>query len=119
ALVGPDVPVARAGVVDADRLARGASEELDDRLPGRLAGQVPQRNVHGRVAARFGPGAAGADVLREGDAEAVDRRGILAEQAHSGGLVKVRGDLVGPEESFPEPHQACVRVEAHETEVRE
>ena len=110
----PHVPVARAGVVDADRLARLPAEELDDGEARRLPGQIPERDVDRRVATCLHPGAPGSHVLLDGDPEAVDGRRVLPEEAGRGGLVEVGGDLVSPEEGLAEAGQAGVRVEAHE-----
>ncbi len=116
---GPDVAVPRAGVVDADRLARLPAEELGDRAARRLAREVPERDVDGGVPARLHARAPGAHVLLEGEAEPVDRGRVLPEEPRRGGLVEIGGDLVRAEEGLPEADEARVRVEAHEADVGE
>ena len=71
--------------------------------PAALPGQVPQRDVHGGVAARLHAGAPGADVLREGDAEAVDRRGVLPEQPQAAVSWRYAATSCAPKKVSPRP----------------
>src|SRR6202012_2581421 len=57
ALVAAAVPGAGAGVVDPDGVPGPAAEQVGDRQPGRLPGDVPEGDVGGGVTAGLGPGA--------------------------------------------------------------
>ena len=123
-VVGPPVraaahvAVARAGVVGADPVPAQAPQQLVDRLPGRLAEEVPERDVHGGAPAGLGAGAREADVGREVPADALDRERVPAEHRHRRRLVQVRLNRPGAEERLPEPREPFVGVHPHPQHVR-
>ena len=115
----PHVPVAGAGVVGADRRAGHPAQEVHHGPPRRLAEEVPERDVEGRVGPGLDSGRARADVIREREPEPVDGRRVPAEEAPGRGLVDVGGDGLGAEEGLAEAHQPLVGVKADEAEVGE
>ena len=114
------VAIAGAGVVDADLRARQAAQQLMDRLAGRLAEDVPERDVERGQAAHLGAAAGEADVGVEQRARVpVDRERVLAEQARRRRLVDVGDRGVRPEERLAEADQALVGVHVHPEQIRE
>ena len=115
-----DVAVAGAGVVGADPLARGAAEQLVDRLAADLAEEVPERDVDRRAAALLDAGGVEADerVQRRASGASIRER-VLAEQVGGGRLVHPGRDGLGAEERLAEPADPLVGVDADVAEVRE
>jgi hypothetical protein len=115
------VAVAGAGVVGPDLRPRETAQELVDRPAGRLAEQVPERDVDRRGAAQLGParGEAQIIVVEEGAGVAVDLERVLAEQARCRGLVDVGLDGARSEEGLTQAHEPLVGVDLDPEEVRE
>ena len=68
-----------AGVVGAYPVARGAAEQLVDRLAHHFARQIPQRHIHGRNGAHLRPGPARVrDGVKHRSPKPVNPGGILA-----------------------------------------
>ena len=99
---------ASAGVVDADIVAGFAAKQLDDRLAGRFAEQVPQSDVDGRVAPGLGAGRTEAQIADEIAGDAVDGQWILAEQARGDIVVDVGFDRPDHKKGFAEADDALV-----------
>ena len=114
------VAIAGAGVVDADLRARQTAQQLMDRLAGRLAENVPERDVERGQAAHLGAAAGEPDVGVEQRARVpVDRERVLAQQARRRRLVDVGDRGVRSEERFAEAEQALVGVHVHPEQIRE
>ena len=122
ALVGPDVPVSRAGCCRPCGSPGGwRPEELDHRLAGRLAGQDSTAAMSTAELPRFGAGAAGADV---GCGRAT-RRPSIAEgslrprRTAAGRLVQRYAATSWALKKFPRASAGRRRMwKAHEAEVR-
>ena len=112
------VAVARAGVVGADPVPAQAPQQLVDGLTGRLAEQVPERDVHGGAPTGLGAGAREADVGREVPADALDRERVPAKHRRRRRFVQVRLDRPGTEERLPESREPFVGVHPHPQHVR-
>ncbi len=119
ALGGAHVGRAGAGVVGADARPREAAEKLRDRLPRRLAEQVPQRDVERRVAADLGAGGAEPDIEGQVLGDPVDGERIAAEELWRDRLVHIGFNGLRQEERLAEADQPLVRVDAEPQEVGE
>ena len=111
--VRSSVVVPRARVVDADPVATRSTEQLVDRLARRLAEDVPQGDVDGRVA----PGLrARATVAHEQVVErsgvTIDLEGILAEQVRGDRLVDMSFHCLGAQTRLAQSHHALVGMHA-------
>ena len=99
-----DVVVAGAGVVDADRSRERPPSMLGDRLAVRLAEEVPERDVDGRVAAHLGArSSASRDSWRASPLMRLDLQRVAAEQLGRDRLVDVGLDGGGAQERLAEP----------------
>ena len=109
--IAAPVLVTGAGVVDANVLAARAAEQVVDRLTARLTGNVPKSDVHGRVPAGLGTGAAVADEeVVERPRVLVDLERILADEMRRDRLVDVRLDREWPDARLAEADQALIGV---------
>ena len=90
-----------------------------ERLPGRLAAEIPERDVDRRRGPRLGAAACGADVAAQRACVQFDPPRILPEQVARGDRVHVRLDRVGEEERLAEPDESLVGVHEHVQEARE
>ena len=107
------IAVAGAGVVGADAVPAEAAEKLVDRLPRRLAEQVPERDVHGRPTPRLGACAGKSDIRSEVPPNALDGAGVAPEQLRRRGLVQIGLDRAGPEKGLAEARQPLVGMHPH------
>src|SRR3712207_9395732 len=76
-----------------------------------LAKQVPEGDVHGRVAPRLGPTARVAEVAVELPGVLVDAQGILSEQIRGRSLVDVGLYRPRAEEGLAQAHRPLVGVD--------
>ena len=105
---------AAAGVVDAHAITRGAAEQLVDRHAGRLAHEVPQRDVDRGGRARLDAGTPIADGLaQQRRADLPDVCGVHAEQQGRRDIVHVGFHDGRIEIGFAEADQAGVRLHMH------
>ena len=114
----PDVFGAGAGVVGPDLVAAKAAKKLGDGLAGRLAEQVPQRDVEGRVAAGFGTGRPKTEVADQIRREQIDLLRVTPDHARCDVLVHIGFDGFGGEEGFAQPDEALVGVNMQPQQVR-
>ena len=104
-----DIAVAGAGVVGADPVVAEAAQQLMDRLAGRLAEEIPERDIDGGEAAHLRAAAAETDIGRaQGVGVLVDPQGILAQKIGRRTLVDIGRDGLGAEEGLAEADQAFV-----------
>ncbi len=113
-----DVAVAGAGVVRADRIAACAAEDTVQRLPGRLATEVPERDVDRRGRPHLRAAACGSDVAPQGARVRFDPARVLAQQV-AGDRVNVRFDRVREEERLAEPDESLVGMDEDVQKARE
>ena len=113
------IPIAGAGVVDADVVAAFATQGGVQRHVGRLAKNVPQRDVNGRVAARLGAGATPAQVAGELPVAGFDRQRVFAQQLRAGPLMDVSLHRLRTHKGFTQTDQSLVGVDAHPHDVGE
>src|SRR5664280_2643322 len=114
-----DVLIAGTRVVDGDRVATGATKGLIDRQAGRLAVDVPEGHVDGRIAANLCASPLVSDVGDQRLRDPFDPKGVNSQELPRGCFVDVRRDGLRAEEALSESDQPLVRVETHKGEVRE
>ena len=88
------------------------------RLPGRLAAEIPQRDVDRRRRAHLRAAACGSDVAAQRACVRLDPARVLTEQV-AGDRVDVRFDRVREEERLAEPDESLVGVDEDVHEARE
>ena len=89
-----------------------------ERLPCRLAAEIPERDVDGGRSAHLGAARCRADVAAQRASVRLDPAGILAEEIAGDG-VQVRLDCVREEERLAEPDETLVGVDEDVDEARE
>src|SRR5690606_39261990 len=114
---GLHVAVAGAGVVRPHRFADLAAEQLAQRLPHRLAEDVPEREVDRRAAAHLGAAAAVAEVADQVRLVPFDVARVLAHEVRRDGLVHVRFGGLRAVEGLAQADQAFVGMQAHPQDV--
>ena len=114
-----DVLVTRAGVVDTDAVAAFAAQCGVHRQVGGFAKNIPQRNVHRRVAPRLHTRPAPAQVAGDVAVAGLDLQRVGANQLGCRPFVQIGFDRLCTHESFTQPHQAFIGVQAHPEDVGE
>ena len=116
----PHVAITGTGVVDADPVAAFAAEQLIERLPRRLAEEVPQRDVDRRGGADLDADRLEPEVpLEEVPAVALDLERVLAEEIRRARFVDLSLDRRDRVEGLAQADEALVGVDADPEDVGE
>ena len=115
--VAADVLVTRASVVHTDLVAALASEGRVHRHASGFAKNIPQRDVHRRVATRFHAGATPAQITGDVTLAGFDGQRVLAHQFGRDPFVQISLDRLRAHEGFAQAHQALVGVQTYPDDV--
>ena len=111
--------VARAGVVDRDGCVGTAAQQSPNRLAERLAINIPECDVHRRIAAHLGAGIACTNINAAQRAVVqLDVARILADQIGRDMVVDVAGDRTGRPEGLTGADDSRVGVDSQPAQRR-
>ena len=101
-------------------IAAEAAQQLMDRLAGRLAEEIPERDIDGGEAAHLRAAAAETDIGRaQGVGVLVDPQGILAQQIGRHAFMDVSRNRIGAEEGLAQADQPFIRMHLHPAKIGE